>query len=195
MDGDTDSYQLGVYAAQDTKTYRVSMNAIGGRYDNATSCTTPTGTAKGNYDGNALATEIKAAYKMLLSSSWTMEPTVGGWVQRYNQNAYSESGAGGSNLSVDKATFTTHALTSELRFVNSFGESKNDKGTFETSLGYTRESGDLNPPLVGRFSAGSNAGTFSIASAQRGSDVLTATIGGDITVANHTRLFALANGN
>jgi len=195
MDGDVDSYQLGVYASQDTKTYRLSMNAIGGRYNTTTLRTTPTGTANADYDGNALSAEIKAAYKVPLNGSWTLEPSLGGWMQRYTQDAYSESGAGGSNLSVDKATFTTQALTSELRIINTFGESKNDKGTFEASVGYSHESGDLNAPLAGRFSAAPSAGTFTIASAERGNDVMSATVGGDITVTANTRLFALVNGN
>lgn len=195
FDGETDSYQLGLYASQESKEYRISFNAIGGKYNNTTSRTTPTGTASADFDGTALSAEVKAAYKVPLNSGWSMEPTIGGWVQRYAQDGYSESGASGSNLSIDKATFTSQALTTELKLIHIFGESKEDKGTFETSLGYTRESGDINAPLVGRFSAAPSAGSFSIASADRGRDVLTAMVGGDITVAAHTRLFALVNGN
>jgi autotransporter-associated beta strand protein/YVTN family beta-propeller protein len=195
FDGETDSYQLGVYASQESKEYRVSFNAIGGKYNNNTSRTTPTGTASADFDGTALSAEVKAAYKIPLDKTWSMEPTIGGWVQRYVQDAYSESGATGSNLSIDKATLTSQALTTELKLINTFGESKADKGTFETSLGYTRESGDINAPLVGRFSAAPSAGSFSIASADRGRDVLTAMVGSDITVAANTRLFALVNGN
>ncbi|MCX6051112.1 MAG: hypothetical protein NTZ60_01250 [Campylobacterales bacterium] len=49
--------------------------------------------------------------------------------------------------------------------------------------------------LSGRFSAAPTAGSFSIASANRGQDVLTAMVGGDITVAKYTKLFALVNAN
>jgi hypothetical protein len=57
------------------------------------------------------------------------------------------------------------------------------------------ESGDINAALVGRFAASPSVGSFNLASANRGRDVLNATLGGDITVAAHTRLFALVNGN
>ena len=195
MDGEVDSYQFGLYASQDTKEYRLSFNAIGGTYDNQTDRTTPTGVASADYDGTALSAEVKAAYKIPLDKTWSMEPAIGGWVQRYTQDAYSESGAGGSNLSVDKTTFTSQALTTELKLINTFGETKSDKGTFETAIGYSHEYGDINAPLVGRFSAAPTAGSFSIASAERGRDVITAMVGGDITVAANTRLFALVNGN
>lgn len=195
MDGEVDSYQFGLYASQESKEYRLSFNAIGGTYDNHSDRTTPTGVASADYDGMALSAEVKAAYKIPLDKTWSMEPTIGGWVQRYTQDAYSESGAGGSNLSVDKTTFTSQALTTELKLINTFGETKEGKGTFETAIGYSHEYGDINAPLVGRFSAAPTAGSFSIASAERGADVFTAMVGGDITVAANTRLFALVNGN
>lgn len=195
MDGEVDSYQFGLYASHDTKEYRLSFNAIGGTYDNQTDRTTPTGVASADYDGMALSAEVKAAYKIPLDKTWSMEPAIGGWVQRYTQDAYSESGAGGSNLSVDKETFNSQALTTELKLINTFGDTKADEGMFETAIGYSHEYGDINAPLVGRFSAAPTAGSFSIASAERGRDVLTAMVGGDITVAANTRLFALVNGN
>ena len=193
LDGDVDSYQFGLYLSQNAKNYRLSANIIGGQYKNDTARTTPTGSATADYDGLALSAEVKAAYKYPLTKTWTIEPTVGGWIQRYAQDSFTESGAAGSNLSVEKTKPMTQALTTELKFINTFGDSKNDKGIFETAIGYTREFGDVNQALVGRFSAAPTAGSFSIAGAKRGEDVLTAMIGGDIKVASYTRLFTLVN--
>jgi len=195
LDGDTDSYQFGLYLSQDAKKYRLSVNGIAGQYKNETSRSTPTGSAMADYDGFALSAEVKAAYKFPLTNTWMMEPTLGGWIQRYTQDSFTESGAVGSNLNIDKATSMTEALTTELKFINTFGDSKNDKGTFETSIGYTREFGDVNQALVGRFSAAPTAGNFSIAGAKRGEDVLTAMIGGNVKIANYTTLFTLVNGS
>ncbi|MCX6051066.1 MAG: autotransporter domain-containing protein [Campylobacterales bacterium] len=195
LDGIINSYQGGAYVSQDTKSYRLSLNAIVGKYATTTSRNTPTGMANADYDGLSLSTEIKAAYKYTLSKSLTLEPTIGGWIQQYTQDNYSEHGASGANLSIDKATFASQALTTELKIINSFGDNKNDKKTLEASVGYIRESGDTNAPLSGRFSAAPTAGSFSIASANRGQDVLTATVGGDITIAKYTKLFALVNAN
>ncbi len=195
LDGEVDSYQFGVYAKQEMKDVRLSADIIGGMYDNSSSRVTPTGMANTNYNGTAFAAEVKATYKYPLSNSWRAEPSVGGWVQRYAQDSYSESGAIGSNLSVDNQIFVSESLSTELKVINTFGESKDNQGTFEMAVGYAHEYGDINAPLTGRFSAAPSAGSFSIGSANRGRDVLNAMAGSDITVAQNTRLFALVSGN
>ena len=190
---DTDSYQLGFYLANETKQHRLSFSVVGGIYDTDATRTLLSGSTNAAYDSTALLAEAKAAYKYHFSKTLRLEPSIGGWAQRYAQDAYTESGAAGSTLSVDKATFNSQALTTELKVVNIFDNDKNSKKTLEASIGYAHEFGDVNAPLVGRFSAAPNAGSFSIASAERGRDVLTTALGGDVSLTQNSRLFALVN--
>lgn len=154
-----------------------------------------TGTTNAEYEGISLSAEVKAAYKYHLSKTLRVEPTIGGWVQSYTQDAFTESGTAGSTLSIDKATFNSQAITTELKVVNIFDRDKNSKKTLEASVGYTHEYGDINAPLVGRFSAAPDAGSFNIASSNRGRGVLTTTLGGDISLTQNSRLFALVSAN
>lgn len=173
----------------------MSSGGIGGKYDNDTTRTMLTGTTNAKYEGTSLSAEVKAAYKYHFSKTLRVEPTIGGWVQSYTQDGFTESGTAGSTLSVDKAIFNSQAITTELKVVNIFDNDKNSKKTFEASVGYTHEYGDVNAPLVGRFSAAPDAGSFSIASANRGRDVLTTSLGGDISLTKNSRLFTLVNAN
>ncbi|MDK9692795.1 MAG: autotransporter domain-containing protein [Sulfurimonas sp.] len=192
-DADTDSYQLGSYLANETKNYRLSFSGMGGIYDTDSTRNMLSGSTNASYDSTALLAEAKAAYKYHFSKTLRLEPSIGGWAQRYAQDAYTESGTAGSTLSVDKATFNSHALTTELKVLNIFDNDKNSKKTIEASIGYAHELGDVNAPLVGRFSAAPNAGSFSIASANRGRDVLTTSLGGDVSLTQNSHLFALVN--
>ena len=193
MNGKIDSYQLGFYTAKDTKNYRLSLSTVGGKYNNETSRLTPTGVASADFDGTALSAEIKTTYKIPLNTGWSIEPSLGGWIQYYSQDAYAEDGATGSNLAIDKATFTTQAITSELKLVHTFKDNKEYKGSFEIGMGYTKEFGDINAPLVGRFSAAPTAGSFSITSADKGDDVFMGLIGADTSLSTNIRLFTLLN--
>ena len=193
MDGKINSYQLGFYTAKDTKEYRISLNTVGGKYNNETSRLTPTGMASADFDGLALSAEIKTTYKIPLESKWSIEPSIGGWVQHYAQDSYSENGAVGSNLAIDKATFTTQALTTELKLIHLFKDNMEYKGSFEIGMGYTKEFGDISAPLVGRFSAAPTAGSFSITAADRGDNVLMGLIGADTSLTTNIKLFTLLN--
>lgn len=194
MNAEGRSYQAGVYSSLDEKTYRVSANIIAAKNTNETLRETILGSAKADFDSLSLFAQAKAAYKYKLSNAWTLEPAIEAYVQRYYQDTFEESGASGANLKVDKADFETSGVGSELRIINSFNQTKNEKSIFEFTLGYVREFGDLETPLVGRFAAAPNAGTFSIASQKLGENIFNTSMGVDISLSEYIKFFSVLSG-
>ena len=192
---DIDTYILGLYA-QKTFTNNVFVNADVnvGQNKNQTSRTTPTNKAYSDPKSNTISTNLEVGYKFDLSNNLYLKPSIIGGYTHLTQDAYSESGAGGANLNIDKYNTNSSNLGVSLKTQKVFTQNNKDFADVEFGIGYVEEFGDTNKALNATFASAPNAGNFEIRGVDKDSHKYIASISTNYYLSTTSSLFASVNG-
>lgn len=192
---DMDSYILGLYA-QKTFTNNVFVNAEVNMSQNKTetSRTTPTNEAYSKPKSNSITTTIEVGYKLDLSNNLFLKPSIIGGYSYLTQDAYNETGAGSSNLNIDKYNANNSNLGISLKTQKVFTQNNKDFADIEFGIGYIKEFGDTNKALNASFSSAPNAGSFEIKGLDKDTNKYIASISTNYYITSTSSLFASING-
>lgn len=149
---------LGLYGSKYYGNFRIDGSATYAFISSNTDRSTLLGTAKGDYDAKATSLWVSGAYTHKLDQTLSLEPYVEARYDYYTQDSFSENGASGANLSVDKQNLGLYGAGFGIKLTQSFDEKK---GAFDISLGMVKEWGDLNTPLTMKFANAPSAGSWS----------------------------------
>lgn len=158
INGDTKTNALGLYGSKYYGNFRVDGSATYAFISSDTDRSTLLGTAKADYDAKATSLWMSGAYTHKLNQTLSLEPYVEVRYDYYTQDSFSENGAGGANLSIDKQNLGLYGAGFGIKLTQSFDEKK---GAFDISLGMVKEWGDLNTPLTMKFANAPTAGSWS----------------------------------
>ena len=192
---DLDTYILGLYA-QKTFTNNVFVNADVnvGQNKNQTSRTTPTNKAFSDPKSNTISTNLEVGYKFDLSNNLYLKPSIIGGYTHLTQDAYSETGAGGANLSIDKYNTNSSNLGVNLKTQKVFTQNNKDFADVEFGIGYVEEFGDTNKALNATFALAPNSGNFEIKGVDKDTNKFIASISTNYYLSSTSSLFASVNG-
>lgn len=100
-----DTYQLTAYASRDFGTWYLdsALTYAKQKFDSRRD-TSVSGVANGNFDGDQWAARVNLGWPIALNNGLTLTPLAGLEWNRLEQNAYTESGAGALDLSVQSAS-------------------------------------------------------------------------------------------
>ncbi|MFA7572027.1 MAG: autotransporter domain-containing protein [Sulfurimonadaceae bacterium] len=191
---DTNSHILGLYADKSIGAWGIKPTLSLSKNSTDANRDTPTGTASSDANSYGLNFDLDVGYEFDISNDLLIEPSLLAGVAYLKQNGYSESGAGGSNLSIKSYSATTYNLGTGVKATKLFKENDKVLGSLELSLGYKREFGDTNKPLSASFSAASDAGSFSINGVETGKNSFNANVLGIYNVDKKVELFASLGG-
>lgn len=185
------SQVVGVYGSRYAGDFRID-SAIDYAFIEADSeRETLLGGADSQYDAKAMGIWISGAYTYKLDQGSAIEPYVELRYDRYKQDSYSEGGAGGAGLAVDGFRSKLYGAGMGAKFIHSFYE---NRGSWDIGVGFFKEWGDLETPLVMRFSSAPEAGSWRSTTLDRGSLICKANLGVNYKVLRLTELFATAEG-
>jgi autotransporter-associated beta strand protein/YVTN family beta-propeller protein len=185
---DTNSHILGLYADKSIGAWGIKPTLSLSKNSTDANRDTPTGTASSDTNSYGLNFDFDVSNDLLI------EPSLLAGVAYLKQNGYSESGAGGSNLSIKSYSATTYTLGTGVKATKLFKENDKVLGSLELSLSYKREFGDTNKPLSASFSAAPSAGSFSINGVETGKNSFNANVLGIYNVDKKVELFASLGG-
>ena len=192
---DIDTYILGLYA-QKTFTNNVFVNADVnvGQNKTQTSRTTPTNKAFSDPKSNTISTNLEVGYKFDLSNQLYLKPSIIGGYTHLTQDAYSETGAGGANLSIDKYNTNSSNLGVSLKTQKVFAQNNKDFADVEFGIGYVEEFGDTNKALNATFASAPSSGSFEINGIDKDENKFIASISTNYYLSSTSSLFASVNG-
>lgn len=192
---DIDSYILGLYA-QKIFSNNVFVNAEVnvGHNKTQTSRTTPTTEAFSTPKSNTISTGLEVGYKFDLSNQLYLKPSIIGGYTYLSQDAYSETGTSGANLSIDKYSSDVSNLGVSLKTQKVFTQNNKDFADVELAIGYIEEFGDTNKALSASFASAPNAGSFEIKGIDKDSHKYIASISTNYYLSSTSSLFASVNG-
>ena len=191
---DTNSHILGLYADKSIGAWGIKPTLSLSKNSTDANRDTPTGTASSDANSYGLNFDLDIGYEFDVSNDLLIEPSLLAGVAYFKQNGYSESGAGGSNLSIKSYSATTYNLGTGVKATKLFKENDQILGSLELSLSYKREFGDTNKPLSASFSAAPSAGSFSINGVETGKNSFNANVLGIYNVDKKVELFASLGG-
>ena len=191
---DLDTYILGLYAQKTFNNVFVNAEVNVGQNKTQTSRTTPTNTAFSEPKSNTITTGLEVGYKFDLSNQLYLKPSIIGGYTHLTQDAYSETEAGGANLSIDKYNTNSSNLGVSLRTQKVFTQNNKDFADVEFGIGYVEEFGDTNKALNATFASAPNTGNFEIRGVDKDNNKFIASISTNYYMSANSSLFASVNG-
>ena len=162
---DIDSYQLSGYLSTTYQDYFINALASVAKnsYDSkrTVSVGSFTNEAKGDYDGTQVGfrAEVGRDYKMQSTQGVTLSPTVGLDYSHVSIDDYTETGAGGANLTVDSDSIDTVELSAGLTAKYEYMSKSGAKITPELRAKLKYNAGDNKASTSATFAGGGNAFT------------------------------------
>jgi len=104
---DANGHIVSLYAAYEPKDWFVNGMISYGFYDYESDRSTLTGTAKGLYNGNQLAAKADVGFPLAARADTVLTPLVSLRYSRLALDGYTETGASGSNLTVQDGSYDT----------------------------------------------------------------------------------------
>ena len=192
---DVKTYILGFYG-QKTFDNNIFINLETNLSQNntETSRLTPTGWASSKPKSNSLSATLEVGYKYETSKDLFIKPSIIGGYSHIEQKGYTESGAGGANLSIDKYKADISNLGLNLKVQKIYTQNNKDIADIEFGMGYIRDFGDTNKALNASFASAPSAGNFAINGIEKDKNKYTANITTNYYLNKTTNIFAAVNG-
>ncbi len=188
---DIDSYQGTLYANYTGSPWYVDTTLVYGRhkYDSsrAIGFTGFSGVAKGDYDGNQYTAQVAGGYPLVIANT-LITPNASLAYSLLKQDAYTETGAPGANLSVDEQSNTSIRSGLGVKAAKSFSDG-NTRLIPEARATWFHEFRANAPDQTARFSAGGSFFTTTGAKPAQDSAVL----GVGLTIATADQVSVSAN--
>ena len=193
--GDLTTAIAGVYVQKNFNDFFANFGFNIGKNAQDISRYTPTGWANSDIDSLSYSSDLEVGYNYKLSEELIFKPSIIGTITQLKQDAYSETGASGANLSIDSYSPLTQTLGVNFKTEKLFVENTKTLGSIEVGVGYAKEFGDINQAMNANFQAAPSAGSFSITGAEQNRNIYLANITTNYNLSNRTDLFASINGS
>ncbi|MEX2409729.1 MAG: autotransporter outer membrane beta-barrel domain-containing protein, partial [Rhodovibrionaceae bacterium] len=186
---DYEGFQVALYGSFDPGPFYLDAMASYGWYDNDSRRQTfvPDLRAKGSYDSEVFSVHAETGYAFELMPA-TITPFAGVRYTRAETDSFTESGAGGFNLDVDKSTAESFTTTLGVDLSAEFQAGAETWITPQLRLGWEHEFED-NYQTVGASFAGVPASAFTVIGSEVASDSAIVGAGVSVNIGHTWELF------